>query len=65
MFSLESHNRLDSNEYKQYTIFNIKQKITLTYPKSAAIGFSLRTQELVRNNHGKRAVSVRATEGLL
>ena len=29
----------DSNEYTQYTIFNIKKKITLNYPKSAAMGF--------------------------
>ena len=25
--------------YTQYTIFNIKKKITLNYPKSAAMGF--------------------------
>ena len=29
MFSLESPPRGDSNEYTQYTIFNIKKKITL------------------------------------
>ena len=29
----------DSNEYTQYTIFNIKKKITLNYPKSAVVGF--------------------------
>ena len=40
MFSLESPHRGDSNEYTQYTIFNIKiQKITLIYPKSAAMRF--------------------------
>ena len=39
MFSLESPHRGDSNEYTQYTIFNIKMKITLNYPKSAAMGF--------------------------
>ena len=38
MFSLESPHRGDSNEYTQYSIFNIK-KITLNYPKSAAMGF--------------------------
>ena len=38
MFSLESPHRGDSNEYTQYTIFNIKKKITLNYPKSAAKG---------------------------
>ena len=35
---LNSH-RSDSNEHKQYTIVNIKKKITLNYPKSAAMGF--------------------------
>ena len=39
MFSLESPHQGDSNEYTQYTIFNIKKKITLNYPKSEAIGF--------------------------
>ena len=39
VFSLESPRRGDSNEYTQYTIFNIKRKITLNYPKSAAMGF--------------------------
>ena len=38
MFSLESPHRSDSNECTQYTIFNIKKKITLNYPKSAALG---------------------------
>ena len=39
MFSLESPHRGDSNEYTQYTIFNMNKKITLNYPKSAAMGF--------------------------
>ena len=39
VFSLESPHRGDSNGYTQYTIFNIKKKITLNYPKSAAMGF--------------------------
>ena len=39
VFSLESPHWGDSNEYTQYTIFNIKKKITLNYPKSAATGF--------------------------
>ena len=39
MFSLESPHRGDSVEYTQYTIFNINKKITLNYPKYAAIGF--------------------------
>ena len=39
MFSLESPHRGDSNEYTQYTIFNIKRKIDLNYLKSAFMGF--------------------------
>ena len=39
MFSLESPHGGDSNEYTQYTIFNIKKKITLNYPKSSAMRF--------------------------
>ena len=35
VFSLESLYRCDSNEYIQHTIFNMKKKITLNYPKSA------------------------------
>ena len=65
MFSLELPHGGDSNEYTHYTVFNIKKKITLTYPKSAAKGFFLGTQERVRNSRGKRLISVRATEVLL
>ena len=39
MFSLESPHQGDSNEYIQYTIFNMNKKNTLNYPKSAAMGF--------------------------
>ena len=39
VFSLELPHRGDSNEYTQYTIFDIKKKLTLNYPKSAAMGF--------------------------
>ena len=39
LFSLESPHLGDSNEYTQYTIFNIKNKIILYYSKSAAMGF--------------------------
>ena len=38
VFSLESPHRGDSNEYTQYTSFNILQKISLNYPRSAAVG---------------------------
>ena len=36
MFSLESPHRGDSNEFTQYTIFNIKN-ITIDYSKCAAM----------------------------
>ena len=39
VFSLESPHWGDSNEYTQYTIFNRRKKITLNYPKSAAMSF--------------------------
>ena len=66
VFSLESPHRGDSNEYTQYTIFNIKK---VNNPKLSLIcryGFLFQwTQERVRNSHDKRAISVRATEVLL
>ena len=37
VFSIESPHRGDSNEYTQYTMFNMKKKNTLNYPKSAAM----------------------------
>ena len=39
MFLLAPPHHADSNEYTQYTIFNIKKKIILNYPISAAMGF--------------------------
>ena len=36
LFSLESPRRGDSNEYTQYTIFNMNKKNTINYAKSAA-----------------------------
>ena len=39
VFSLELPHGGNSNEYTQYTIFNVKKKIALNYTKSAAIGF--------------------------
>ena len=39
VLSLELPHQGNSNEYTQYTIFNIKQKITLIFSKSAATGF--------------------------
>ena len=65
VFSLESHHQGDSNEYIQDTIFNIKKKITLNYPKNRQLwDFFLGTQEQVRNSRGKRAISVCAGEVL-
>ena len=43
----------------------LKMKVTLNYPKYAAIGLFPRDSKRVRNSRGKRAISVRATEGLL
>ena len=68
MFSLESPHRGDSNECTQYTIFNVKKKITLNGSTSAAIGFfprDLRTSSKQPWCRGKRAISVQATEVLL
>ena len=48
VFSLELPHRGDSNEFTQYTIFNVVKKINLNYSKSAATGFFLQgTQECV------------------
>ena len=65
LFLLEPPHRGDSNEYTQYTISQYKRKITLIYPKSAAMRFFQGTQERVRNIRGKRAISVRAIKVLL
>ena len=67
VFSKESPRKGDSKEYTQYTctIFNVKEKITLNFPKSAAMAFFQGIQERVRNSRGKRAISVRAIEVLL
>ena len=55
---LELPHQGDSNEYTQYTIFNIHKKITLNCPKSAAMEFFQGTQERVQNSRCKRAISV-------
>ena len=39
MCSLESPHQGNSHEHTQYTIFNIKKKLTLNYSKSAAMRF--------------------------
>ena len=38
VFSFQSPHRGDSNEYTQYTIFNIKKKNNMHYPKFTAVG---------------------------
>ena len=40
MFSLESPHRCNSNGYTQYTVFYMKKKNNLNYPKFAAMVFS-------------------------
>ena len=65
VFSLESPQRGDSNEYTQQIIFKIIKKISQNYPESAAMGFFPGAQERVRNSRGKQAINVRATEVLL
>ena len=66
VFSLESPHLGNSYEFTLHTIINIKKKITVNYSKSAAMGFFFQgTQEQVRNSRGKRAISLRVTEGLL
>ena len=43
VFSKELPLMSDSNEYTQYTSFNIVKKLTLKYTKSASMGFSQAT----------------------
>ena len=49
VFSLESPHGGHSNEYTRYTIFNIRKKITLNYPKSAALSFCAKFETAVVN----------------
>ena len=66
VFSLESPHRGDSNEYTQYTIFNIKNEIILYLSQICSYGFLFqRTRDRVRNSHSKLAISFCATEVLL
>ena len=66
VFSLESPQLGDSNEYTQYTIFKIKKKLLLIIPKLSQIcSYGILFQEIqegVRNSRGKRAISVPAIE---
>ena len=65
VFTLESPHRGDSNEYTQYTIFNMIKKTPLIIPNLQLWDFFQGTQERVRKSRGKRAISVRAIEVLL
>ena len=65
VFSLESPRRGDSNEYPQYTIFNMKKKNTLDYPKSAAMGFFPRDSRTSSKQPWQMSTSVRTIEVLL
>ena len=65
-FSIESPHRGDSNDYTQYTIFNMSKKKQPKLSQICNYGiFFQGTQERVRNSRGKRAISVRAIEFLL
>ena len=68
LFSLESPQRGDSNEYTQYTISQYKKKIiklSQIIPNLQLWDLFQGTQEWVWNIRGKRAISVRAIEVLL
>ena len=66
VFSLESPQRGDSNEYTQYIISQYEKENHLKLSQICSYGLcSKGTQERVRNSHGKRAISVLAIEVLL
>ena len=58
VFALELPQGGNSYEYTQYTIFNMRNKNSINYPKSAARFFLQGTQECVRNSRGKRVRSI-------
>ena len=63
MYSVESPHRGASNEYTQYTIYNIKKEDHPKLSQLCSNGILFQgTQEGVRNSQGKRAISVRAIE---
>ena len=66
MFSVESPRRGDSNEYTQYTIYNIKKENNPKLSQICSYGILFEvTQEGVRNSQSIRAISVRAIEVVL
>ena len=64
VFSLESPRGGDSNEYIQYTIFNVKGKSALIITNLQLLNSFQGSQRRVRNIRSKRAISVRATDVL-
>ena len=58
VFSLESPHQGDSNEYTQYTIFNIERKSPEIIPNLQLWDFFRGTQEQVPNSSGKPVISV-------
>ena len=65
MFSLESPQRGDSNEYTEYTISQYKKE---NHPELSQLCISVffqGTQERVRNSRGKLAISVLIIEGVV
>ena len=66
VFSLETSQQGDSNEYTQYTISQYKRENHSELSQNLHLwDLFQRTQERVRNSRGKRAISVRATQVLL
>ena len=51
VFSLESPYQGDSNDYTQYTIFNVKEENCSTYHKSTAIGLFPRDSRTSSKQH--------------
>ena len=60
MFKFESPHGGDSNEYTQYTIFNIKRKSHLVIPNLQLWDLFQRVSTTISNSGGKRV-----TEGIL
>ena len=64
VFSLDSLHRGDSNEYTQYTIFNIKENHP-KFSKICSYEIFTRDSRTCSKQPGQRAISVRAIEVLL
>ena len=62
VYSIESPQRGDSNEYTQHTILSYSKKISLNIYFLELWKNFIGTQKRVRISHGKRANGVRATE---